>query len=132
MVGEDFRSQAFLNMQKYLQLRVFSQEAEERILVLEKELRFFREKAAGLEQDLHDMTMQNEDHVAKIIRMEAFMAEFNQKVRTLNYEIEDMEGVIKKRDNTINARDIRIKKLEEAAEEAEKEFDELQKEFEEL
>jgi uncharacterized protein (DUF3084 family) len=119
-------------MQKYLRLRVFTQEAEERIQVLESDLEFFRKKSAGLEQDLSHKTMENEDHVGKIIRMEAFMHEFNQKVRGLNFEIVDLNGDLKKRDNTITARDSRIKKLEEAAEEAEKEFDELQKEYEEL
>lgn len=76
--------------------------------------------------------MQDEDHVAKIIRMEAFMHEFNQKVRTLEYEAEDLNGIIKKRDNTISARDSRIEKLEEAAEDAGKDYDNLLKEHEEL
>ena len=107
-------------MQKYLRLRVFTQEAEERIQVLEKELDFYRKKAAGLEEDLHHMTMENEDHVGKIIRMEKFVQEFNQKMRALNFDIDDLNATIKKRDNTITARDNRIEKLEEAAEEAEK------------
>jgi chromosome segregation ATPase len=119
-------------MQKYLRLRVFTQEAEERIQVLEADVELFRKKSEGLEQDLGNITMENEDHVGKILRMETFMQEFNSKVRNLNYEIEDLNGTVKKRDNTITSRDNRIKKLEEAAEEAEKEFDELQKEYEDL
>ena len=49
MVGEDFRSQAFLNMHKYLQLRIYTDEADARILVLEKDLKFFKDKSEKLE-----------------------------------------------------------------------------------
>ena len=50
MVGEDFRSQALLNMQKYLEMKLFAEDAHERIKVLEKELKWEREKTATLDE----------------------------------------------------------------------------------
>lgn len=66
MVGEDFRSQALLNMQKYLEMKLFSEEAEARIRVLEKELKYERDRGATLVDQLHWKNMENEDHHAQI------------------------------------------------------------------
>jgi len=38
MVGEDFRSQALHNMHKYIQMKLFADDCQERIKVLEKDL----------------------------------------------------------------------------------------------
>lgn len=86
-------------------MKLFAEDCQKQIEELEKQLKWERDKSATLDRELHWKNMENEDHHAQIERMTQFLEEFNQQMRDLKYEKEDLEVVVKKRDNTIKYRD---------------------------
>ena len=66
MVGEDYRSQAYINFHKYLALKVSTQESQEREDKMKEEIFALKEQLKKMEVQLDVSEMETEDRCAKI------------------------------------------------------------------
>ena len=132
MVGEDYRSQAYANLQKVLQYKLFNQKGEQIMGELKSELQHFRLKSNRLEEALKFKTMEAEDYLSTLIRNEDFIKNFNNLTKELRYTIEDKEEVIRKKDGALRGRDSEIDRLKEALQGGQDIIEDSKKKIEEL
>jgi chromosome segregation ATPase len=132
MVGEDYRSQAFANLNKVLQLKVFTQKGEQMIGELKTELHHFKKKCARLEDALLFKSQEAEDYLSTILRNNTLSKGFTDQIKELRWGIEDKDEQIRKKDGTIRGRETEIERLKEALQGAADQIEELKEKTQEL
>lgn len=125
MVGEDYRSQAYINFHKYLKLKVQSQQSVEIIENLQAEIDDLREKIKDLEiaADINEMEM--EDKNAKVMQIDHELTEH----KNVSQSYDDQAKADR---NKIRGLETRVDTLESAVKGAQNKVEDLEKELEEV
>ena len=124
MVGEDYRSQAYINFHKYLALKVQTQESTEIMDKMQEEIFKYKEKCNDLEITLDIADMETEDRCAKIRQVDKELTDVKQTFANFDEEIKNNR-------NKIRGQETRIETLEFALKGAHESNEELQEELEE-
>lgn len=132
MVGEDFRSQAYHNMMKYVALKEQSAAAIEQIDNLTMETNKYKRQWQYMSKEYSEVCMEKEDYLSYIQRADDTIESLKEQIHEHEDKIEELTTIIKKKDNTIRGRDTQIQKLNDAVAGAHDRVKELEEAIEEL